>query len=505
MKEEQWRIKDIEGAIHDIEEQKEAHDTVGGPAKSEAKSSARASPTAKSSARASSPVAKSSARASPVASRVGSAGSSAGGDVPGRASEKEGSKGSRSGSDGRKFAVATDAQPGTAHSNKPSSIAESKRRTQSPINGDHSGSGKNPSSGQQRLREKQQQQQQHPSSAARNAKQQHGHPLPTVMVGDTTDDEPAFTIELKPRPESHKLASRQNKRLSVTMHQQQKQQQQQQQQLAAESHQNPAASDYSDTEVDLSIEHEGESRVSQAPGGGGSGGASGKIRASSSIGIRGRDEKQRQEDKYTRRNTVSGAVQVKSEGGKHMGGGSRPRTEQSKRKGRGRGEEGELLPPLQQHRRSQSGRMTNQGQGGHQGVLLSAISSQKSPTAPLTDGHHRVEYKNGDIYEGSFKNGMRHGAGTYQFVDGDCYEGAWHNGRKHGHGTYTWKDGSKYVGSWSGNRQDGDGTYVWNAQAQYAGKWKAQVSKEKVGIHTRVRVRIFTNMHRRLHSQKGAK
>ena len=465
MKEDQGRIQEIEGAIHDIEEQKEAHDTVRGAAKSPAKSSARASP-----------VSKSSARASPVASRIGSAGSSAGGGVPGRASGKEGSKGSRSESDGRKVSGATDAKPGTAHSNKSSSLAESKRRTPSPIKGNESGNGKKVPSGQQRLREKKQQ---HPSPAAL-----------TMLVGDvTTDDEPAFTIELKPRPESHKLASRHNKRLSTST-----QQQQQQQQLTSEIHQNPAASDYSDTEVDSSIERGSVSQISQAPGGGGGGGASSKIRASSSIGVRRRDKTQRHEDKNTRRNTVTGAVQVKSEGVNQFGGGSGQRKEQSRSKGKGRGE-GNELPPVQQHRRSQFSRVAEQGQGGHQAVRLGAISSPKSPTAaPLTDGHHRVEYKNGDVYEGSFKNGMRHGAGTYQFADGDCYEGAWHNGRKHGYGTYTWKDGSKYVGSWSGNRQEGDGTYVWNAQAQYSGKWKAEVSKEKVGTRTRVNIRII-NKH----------
>ena len=475
MKEDQGRIQEIEGAIHDIEEQKEAHDTVRGAAKSPAKSSARASPVSKSSARAS-PVTKSSARASPVASRIGSAGSSAGGGVPGRASGKEGSKGSRSESDGRKVSGATDAKPGTAHSNKSSSLAESKRRTPSPIKGNESGNGKKVPSGQQRLREKKQQ---HPSPAAL-----------TMLVGDvTTDDEPAFTIELKPRPESHKLASRHNKRLSTST-----QQQQQQQQLTSEIHQNPAASDYSDTEVDSSIERGSVSQISQAPGGGGGGGASSKIRASSSIGVRRRDKTQRHEDKNTRRNTVTGAVQVKSEGVNQFGGGSGQRKEQSRSKGKGRGE-GNELPPVQQHRRSQFSRVAEQGQGGHQAVRLGAISSPKSPTAaPLTDGHHRVEYKNGDVYEGSFKNGMRHGAGTYQFADGDCYEGAWHNGRKHGYGTYTWKDGSKYVGSWSGNRQEGDGTYVWNAQAQYSGKWKAEVSKEKVGTRTRVNIRII-NKH----------
>lgn len=40
-------------------------------------------------------------------------------------------------------------------------------------------------------------------------------------------------------------------------------------------------------------------------------------------------------------------------------------------------------------------------------------------------GHHRHEYDNGDVYEGEFLAGKRHGNGVYTSVNGSRYEGAW--------------------------------------------------------------------------------
>lgn len=33
------------------------------------------------------------------------------------------------------------------------------------------------------------------------------------------------------------------------------------------------------------------------------------------------------------------------------------------------------------------------------------------------------KYKNGDIYEGKWKNNMRNGTGRYEFADGSKFEG----------------------------------------------------------------------------------
>ena len=38
------------------------------------------------------------------------------------------------------------------------------------------------------------------------------------------------------------------------------------------------------------------------------------------------------------------------------------------------------------------------------------------------------------------------------WADGSKYEGHYKEGKKHGQGTYIWSDGSKYIGNWDENR-----------------------------------------------------
>ena len=41
-------------------------------------------------------------------------------------------------------------------------------------------------------------------------------------------------------------------------------------------------------------------------------------------------------------------------------------------------------------------------------------------------------------------------------MDGSIYEGEFKNGKRHGQGTYTWSDGEVYVGNWKdGSRWNG--------------------------------------------------
>lgn len=104
-------------------------------------------------------------------------------------------------------------------------------------------------------------------------------------------------------------------------------------------------------------------------------------------------------------------------------------------------------------------------------------------------------YKDGDRYEGCFKNNKREGFGTYYwknqdrfegifvqdqiegkgvyfYVSGGKYEGEFKDGRKEGHGTYFGKDGSYYSGEWLKGRFHGFGKMIYaNKRGEYEGDW----------------------------------
>ena len=61
----------------------------------------------------------------------------------------------------------------------------------------------------------------------------------------------------------------------------------------------------------------------------------------------------------------------------------------------------------------------------------------------------------GDKHVGEYKDGKRHGQGTYTHANGDKYVGEYKDNNKHGQGTYTFADGSKWVGAWENNKLSG--------------------------------------------------
>ena len=86
----------------------------------------------------------------------------------------------------------------------------------------------------------------------------------------------------------------------------------------------------------------------------------------------------------------------------------------------------------------------------------------------------RVEFENGDVYEGEWKNGYMHGKGTYIWSDGDRYEGEFKEGYRSGKGKYVWGPASEFKGDvYEGDFLKGDrtgiGTYTWGNESKYAG------------------------------------
>ncbi|EDO37043.1 predicted protein [Nematostella vectensis] len=81
---------------------------------------------------------------------------------------------------------------------------------------------------------------------------------------------------------------------------------------------------------------------------------------------------------------------------------------------------------------------------------------------------------NGDLFEGHYENGKRHGAGKYVFSAGNGvrYEGHYSKGKRHGQGVMYYPDGSIYDGTWSEGLRSGKGKYKYANGDVYEGNWK---------------------------------
>lgn len=90
----------------------------------------------------------------------------------------------------------------------------------------------------------------------------------------------------------------------------------------------------------------------------------------------------------------------------------------------------------------------------------------------LLYGNGAYKYADGGVYDGDWKDGMRHGKGTYKWADGELYEGDWKAGKKHGKGTITYANGNKYEGDYVDGKQHGKGTFKWTDGDVYEGDWK---------------------------------
>ena len=88
----------------------------------------------------------------------------------------------------------------------------------------------------------------------------------------------------------------------------------------------------------------------------------------------------------------------------------------------------------------------------------------------LANGLGKCEYADGAVYEGKFKNGQRHGRGKMTYADGDVYEGEFENDERHGRGKMT-ANGDVYIGPWNHNDRHGRGIMRYANGNAYAGNW----------------------------------
>ena len=67
-------------------------------------------------------------------------------------------------------------------------------------------------------------------------------------------------------------------------------------------------------------------------------------------------------------------------------------------------------------------------------------------------------YSDGSQYFGEYKDGLRHGQGTFTYSNGDKYVGEWKDNTRNGWGTYTYKSHDQYEGEYKDGLRHGQGT-----------------------------------------------
>lgn len=99
----------------------------------------------------------------------------------------------------------------------------------------------------------------------------------------------------------------------------------------------------------------------------------------------------------------------------------------------------------------------------------------------------KATFPNGDVYTGSYVQGVRAGAGKYVYSGGKpaeegddppppsaVYEGTWKKNSKSGLGVMQYAPmpgGAKYHGNWRGGKRNGQGTFFYANGDIYSGEW----------------------------------
>ena len=81
-------------------------------------------------------------------------------------------------------------------------------------------------------------------------------------------------------------------------------------------------------------------------------------------------------------------------------------------------------------------------------------------------------WSNGDKYIGEWKDGKRHGQGTYTLAKGDKYIGEYKDGKLHGQGTFALANGDKYVGEFKDGNTHGQVTFTYANGNKFIGEYK---------------------------------
>ena len=115
-------------------------------------------------------------------------------------------------------------------------------------------------------------------------------------------------------------------------------------------------------------------------------------------------------------------------------------------------------------------------------VSASPVPAPTPPPKPVDDlpgreiapGIRELTFADGSVYVGALRGLRLHGKGQYT-SQAFKYEGEFKDGLKHGPGTYVWENGDRYEGDFSEDRPNGRGKYQFSNGDSYDGEVKEGV------------------------------
>lgn len=116
-------------------------------------------------------------------------------------------------------------------------------------------------------------------------------------------------------------------------------------------------------------------------------------------------------------------------------------------------------------------------QGGFERGLFHGSGTLRMVHDGSVDGE-----KEESVYTGDFCEGLFHGSGTMVYPDCSSYAGTWHHGEKM-EGTQTDANGDVFEGSFRNGRKDGMGVLkLQNGRITKRGMWRGEVLREDVEV-----------------------
>ena len=90
-------------------------------------------------------------------------------------------------------------------------------------------------------------------------------------------------------------------------------------------------------------------------------------------------------------------------------------------------------------------------------LMLTGVQGTKEVWA----SRQRIEYEDGDIYEGNVNDStdQKQGKGKYFCTDGTVIAGTWKNDYLNGQGTVIYPNRDRYAGTFKNDKRNGGGTY----------------------------------------------